>query len=260
MMAMMTLSEKDFQRGQKYVNSLNTLAALDDYMETLKSYGYGPEDFERLMGLVNDRRTQLAPGEAAFTEANKARFASYSYNLARLDPFKSTPRSADTDFFKDCAGRPPLIGNKNKWRERYTNAPLVYAAVVQANTALYEPGNDYLPAVFVIATDDAHRYDTEYLSELANKIYGLKNSADVPNDCRNLIATLRDDQSVFCWKIGTSIAGNADTWCFTHNMEQKYLPHQCIPPEKIVPFLLTDTALKDNVVVTVKQIPAKYFN
>lgn len=250
---MLALSEKDYQRGQKYIMSLPSTAALDDYVEMLKTFGYDPEDLEKLMELVDDRRVQLEPDEKAYAE-------SIAYRLDKLDSYMSTPRSSDSDFFKDCAGKPPLFGNKDKWRERYENAPLVYAAVVQANTALFNPGNDYLPAVFVIATDDAHRYDKDYLSELAKNIHALKNSAEVPDDCKNLIATLRNDKSIFCWKVGSSIAGGADAWCFTMNIEQKNLPNKCISPEKIVPLLLTDTELKDNVVATLKQIPAKYFD
>jgi len=54
------------------------------------------------------------------------------YNLDKLNSYKLLPRSTDSQFFKDFAGKPPFFG-KDKWSQKYASAPLLYAAVVQAN-------------------------------------------------------------------------------------------------------------------------------
>ena len=73
-----------------------------------------------------------------------------------------------------------------------------------------------------------------------------------------MIATLRDSQSIFCFKVGGSIAEGADAWCFTQNIDPTQLPHKCLSQEGIVPLLLTGT-VKENYSPSLKQIPAKYF-
>lgn len=130
---MKELSEKDYQRAKKGIAWLPNLSAVEDYEKQLKSWGY--EGNERLLALINERKAQLGAQE----EADAARRASYVYYLEKLDVCKAVPRSDASDFFKDCAGRPPLFG-KEKWKAKYAHAPIVYCAVVQANNALWEPG------------------------------------------------------------------------------------------------------------------------
>ena len=87
-------------------------------------------------------------------------------NLNKLAPYLQTPRDMSTSFFKAMAGSAPWLF-KDRWKRKYTEAPIVYAAVVQANTALWMPGNnDYYPAVFVFALDQKHIHDTEWLKQI----------------------------------------------------------------------------------------------
>lgn len=91
-------------------------------------------------------------------------------NLNKLAPYLQTPRDMSTSFFKAMAGSAPWLF-KDRWKRKYTEAPIVYAAVVQANTALWMPGNnDYYPAVFVFALDQKHIHDTEWLKQIAEEI------------------------------------------------------------------------------------------
>lgn len=180
---------------------------------------------------------------------------SASIHLEKLDAYKSVPRSADSQFFKDVAGKPPLFG-KDKWRSKFENAELVYAAVVQANSDLWSPGTEYLPAVIVYTSDSTLRYDTKWLTEMAEKISGLKNSREIPADCKEFIKTFKDDQSIFKFKVGTSITGNVDVWCETLNFEQSDLPNNCLPPNGILPFLLY---INGEDVMGPFEIPAKYY-
>lgn len=70
--------------------------------------------------------------------------------LDRLKPYLQTPRDMETPFFRAVAGNAPWLF-KDRWKKKYTESPVIYAAVVQANSALWRPGdNDYYPAVFVL--------------------------------------------------------------------------------------------------------------
>lgn len=179
--------------------------------------------------------------------------------LDKLAPYARTPRSMDTPFFKAVAGNPPLLF-KDRWRKKYTESPLIYAAVVQANTDLWMPGNnDYYPAVFVFALDENHIRDTEWLTEMASIIYDMKTTDRLPDDCRKLIETLRDDTSEFCFRIGRSVCGDADAWCATYKFDkQSALPRKALPSDGIVPFLLKSKPV-ENQFVDFKMIPSELY-
>lgn len=201
--------------------------------------------------------------EAAWAEADAAGAKVASENaidLSKLAPYIATPRDTGSAFLNDVLGTVLFGLGKAKKLQALSAAPLVYGAVVQANNALWRPGDAaYLPAVFVVALDPAHKNDTEWLSGTAKKIAELKDGADIPADMKKLIDTLRNDRSQFCFKIGASIAGGADAWCATFKFDsQAALPKGCLPNSGIVPFLLTEQP-RENQFIELKLIPAKYY-
>ena len=179
--------------------------------------------------------------------------------LDRLKPYLQTPRDMETPFFRAVAGNAPWLF-KDRWKKKYTESPVVYAAVVQANSALWRPGdNDYYPAVFVFALDKKHIHDVEWLSQMAEKISELSDSPTVPDDCRKLINTLRDSESEFCFRIGRSVSGDADAWCATYKFDkQSALPRKALPSDGIVPFLLKANPV-ENQFVDFKLIPSELY-
>ena len=179
--------------------------------------------------------------------------------LDRLKPYLQTPRDMETPFFRAVAGNSPWLF-KDRWKKKYTESPVIYAAVVQANSALWRPGdNDYYPAVFVFALDKKHIHDVEWLSQMAEKISELSDSPTVPDDCRKLINTLRDSQSEFCFRIGKSVSGDADAWCATYKFDkQSALPRKALPSDGIVPFLLKANPV-ENQFVDFKLIPSELY-
>ena len=56
--------------------------------------------------------------------------------LDRLKPYLQTPRDMETSFFRAVAGNAPWLF-KDRWKKKYTESPVIYAAVVQANSALW---------------------------------------------------------------------------------------------------------------------------
>ena len=180
-------------------------------------------------------------------------------NPNNLAPYLQSPRDMSTSFFKAMAGSAPWLF-KDRWKRKYTEAPIVYAAVVQANTALWMPGNnDYYPAVFVFALDQKHIHDTEWLKQIAEEINVLQDADQIPGDCRKLIQTLRDDTSEFCFRIGKSVCGDANAWCATYKFDkQTALPRKALPSDGIVPFLLKSAPV-ENQFVDFKLIPTEFY-
>lgn len=202
-------------------------------------------------------RRKKEANKIEFTEQRKA--TAVPTDLKKLESYCSVPRSVDSEFFKDVAGKAPFLG-KEKWRQKFANAPIVYGAIVQANTDLWLPGEgEMLPAVFVFALDDAHIHDVKWLSDVAEKINEMKEADNVPADCRKFIDVLRDNQSQFCFPLGESLAAGADVWCATYTFEkQSVLPGKRLPEDGIVPFLLKAKPKKD-FSVQFATIPGKYY-
>ena len=76
------------------------------------------------MSSVRGKQAEIAAQEeadgAAFAEQRKA--TAVPTDLNRLTPYRSTPRSTESGFFRDVAGKAPLFG-KDKWRGKFANAP-----------------------------------------------------------------------------------------------------------------------------------------
>jgi hypothetical protein len=201
---------------------------------------------------------QAANQALARKEARSAFEQAHPVNLDRLAPYINTPRDAGSEFVSDAVGR--VLFGKDKKCKAMAEVPLVYGAVVQANDALWDPGEgSFLPAVLVIATDAAYKNDIAWLKQTADAIGNLKRQGDIPPDMQKLIQALRSDTSSFCFKIGASIAGPADAWCATFKFEhQRDLPYKRIPQSGLLPFLLTEYP-RENQFIQLKPVPAKYY-
>lgn len=164
-------------------------AMTEEEIAEMEKKGY---DMSSVRGRQAEMDAQEEADKAAFGDRQKA--AAVPTDLNKLTPYRSTPRSTESCFFRDVAGKAPFFG-REKWREKYANAPMIYGAVVQANSDLWLPGTgEYLPAVFVFALDSPHIYDVEWLRSTAEKISEMKVSGAVPADCQEFIHILRDDQ------------------------------------------------------------------
>jgi hypothetical protein len=173
-------------------------------------------------------------------------------HLEKLEQYINVPRSADSSFIadsiKDGSGTIDgfiggLFGNA-KLKDALSKAPLIYGAVVQANSWLFEPGQDVFSvgAVFVFALDAEHIYNIEWLTETAAKISEIKRGGIIADDMKDLLVSLKDDLSHFCLKIGSSVAGDADAWCTVFTFKDtKVLPRTFLPANRIVPFFLKET-------------------
>jgi hypothetical protein len=210
--------------------------------------------------------------------------------LDKLEAYKKT-RQAEDAFVTDVAG---FNGLADKKKQQLELAPLAYGRVVQAHRSLFKPGKEGNRAgiVFLFALDDEHRYNQEWLAKTAGRILQMKESVDnqpkniwdtvcgmfdlekkaliahfmeakrlkcIPEDCRKFIGALRNDSSYFCFPLGQSLSDGADAWCATYTLDkQSNLPMSCIPPNRIIPFLLSEPP-KKNQFAAIQLIPPAYY-
>ena len=212
------------------------------------------EDMEAKGCDMTEYRAKYAEREEKKAAEIKRRLDAIDYSL--LDPYRNTPRDMESVFVKD------VISLNNIWsfnKEALADARIVYGAVVQAHHGLWTPGDyGHMAAVFVFALDEKHIYDVEWLLETAEKISEMKISANVPDDNMKFIAKLRDDKSMFGFKLGASLCGDADAWCTTYAFkEQAVLPDTYLPQNNILPFLLMKTP---EYLADLQLIPVKYYN
>lgn len=176
-------------------------------------------------------------------------------DLTKLNNYISGISDAESDIFKKVM---TLNEVSKKLGNRVQQSKLVYGSVVQAHSDLWKSSDfskDIKGAVVLIALDEKHKFDQQWLIETADKISEMKMSKNVPDDNKKFIKTLRDDQSIFCFKVGASIAGDADAWCTNINIyDQRNLPNSCLPPNGILPLLLLEGSEG-----YLMLIPAKYY-
>ena len=223
------------------------------------------------------------------------RRAADAIDFSMLDKHKRVPRSTDDDFANEVAKFNKLSDKK---KSKLEQALLVYGRVVQAHTSLFKPNpnnKDGGGIMFVYATDDAHRYDEEWLAKAASRISDMKATVTenkpkgflyamvrlfnleenffvssflkkqqlkaAPEDCRKLMSCVCNDRSSFCFKLPETLSDGAMAYCATYTLwDQNKLPMAHIPLNKIIPFLLTDQpqgygGLDD----AVQLIPPTYF-
>jgi len=78
------------------------------------------------------------------------------------------PRSFNTEpsFLADAA--------KQAYENLLKEGKLVWGSLVQANTAIFEPGADNLPATYIYSTEEYFKSNPSHLLEIANRIFNLK--------------------------------------------------------------------------------------
>lgn len=210
---------------------------IDDVgLENLKKQGY---DLDPVFAV----REKYYKDLAAYREATKP-----NVDFKKLDAYAMVPRDLGTPFVKSTVGSGPWLFGKTAWKERIANAPLVYAAIVQANSDLWMPGDeDMLPMVLVFSLNPQYVRNREWLTALAEKVYAIVDGEGTVAESAEAIRAIQEDQNYFCFPLGSDVTGeeNAQAWCATFMVEsRKKLPNTRLPEEKILPFLLEATPKK----------------
>jgi hypothetical protein len=223
------------------------------HLETYEKQGFDVSEFKEK--LLAEAKIQQAVREGKI--ASDDRSLVNPINLEKLAPYLKAPRDPGCELVRSITKW--LLFDKAKKVKELAEASLVYGAVVQAEHNLWKPGQCmYINAVFVYATDEAHKYDVVWLNRIAREILLLKKSNEVPQDMVQLVNTLREGKKVLRTRVGASVAGEAEAWCATHNTVTNGLPRQCLPTVGIVPFLLTPQ--KPDAAVIGELVPAKFYS
>ena len=200
------------------------LALTDEAIEKIKSEGQDVEILYKNREAARQRHAEKM---------------SNIVHLERLDEHKQTPRNPKSAFVKKGAK-----ASKNAMIE----SPLIYGAVVQAQSTLWEPFRNYNSGMVIAFTlDERYKYDTAYLTEMAQKISASKKEGFNEEDTKALRDNLANTRSVFCNKVGKSISGDVEVWCCTFFVKDtKLLPKMFLPNNGILPFLVTGELKEGN--------------
>jgi len=253
----MAISEKDMHYLRKYTD--RELNEYEKSLDDLESKGKNIQNYRDAVAIIRAERTPEARAQSsAAHQANKPKFV---YNLDKLAPYTKAPLDINTAFFKDTVGTGPfwlIFGGRDKWMTERSNGKVCYASVVQANHVFYKPGTESGFAVFLFTPDENYTFDKEWLTNMAEKLVELRDNDYTPQDCEEIVAKLRDENSSFYnLRVPNSITNGVEAYCNVMFIMTSNLPHNCLPTDEIVPYLLV---LRSNKQYEMYGIPAKYYN
>lgn len=223
---------------KKHMESLSI-----EQLEEMRDQGYDVEEYLQAVYKKQEEKDALY-------EANQI-------NVSKLDRYLSVPRDSDSEFFSEVAGKAPMLG-KDKWRNTYENAPIVYTGIVQASSALFAPGDATTGYVALVVLDRTRGYDIEWIDQKAREIHEVVYGANVPRDMRKIAEGIRSQKGYFTYKLPESINEGMDMWVTVNTVSQKMLPKTFIPKQRIIPCLLTED-LKENRMPNLSVIPSRFY-
>lgn len=250
----MAISEKDMHYLRKYTD--RELNEYEKSLDDLESKGKNIQDYRDALAIVRSERTPEA--RAAATAAREANIP--QLNLSKLDPYKKGPLDINSQFFKDTVGVSPIwvMFNKRKWLEKQTNANVIYMSIVQANEVLWSSKGENGFAVFLYTTDPTYQCDKDWLRAVTEKLTTARDSANVPADCKELVAKLRDpDSSIYDVRVPNSLTNGVEVFCTVMFVMTGDLLNKRLPPDGILPKLLVKENNNKNIF---KDIPIKYYS
>lgn len=175
-------------------------------------------------------------------------------DLTKLDPYKTTPRSTDSEFFKAVAGKAPWFGKKT-WLKSNTEGKIVYAGVVDIPAAARKPqkSHDTHQAVVIYAVDDKHAYDTEWLKGLTAILREMRDGKrPTPAGVAPLMDLIADESNWQEGNLPASVTGDAEVRYGKVIIDTNKLPNGYLPTDGIVPHLVWEAIIK--------QIPAQFYS
>jgi hypothetical protein len=108
----------------------------------------------------------------------------------------------------------------------FLQGKVVWAQIVQANSLLFSPGRDDLPALVIYAASDRSNLDPTLLSAIASKIFDLKGTQPTDPSLTKLADCLTDEYSrKFGVFVPSSFALNLPCELTTIYIARKHLPN-----------------------------------
>lgn len=148
----------------------------------------------------------------------------------------ATPRPL-TDELTTIKGKPFGLLRKavKTWEHEMANAPLVFAAVVQANSALFDPAEaTWAPAVLLYTTDPARIRDGEWLRQVADRCAALRERRTGDRREDGLGFLLNEEESTFDIEVPPTLTGGVTAKILTTYLSPGTLPGGAIPAHRIL--------------------------
>lgn len=171
----------------------------------------------------------------------------------KWDHLAATPRPL-TDELQKIRSKPFGFLRKavKKWEHEITNSPLVFAAVVQANSALFDAKTStWAPAVFLYTTDPTLARDGAWLRQVADRAFALKEHRTGDRREDALGALLADENSTIDLEVPPTLTGGVTARIRSTFVDPSTLPGGAIPEDR----LLVGLAFQDEVVL----LPGTYY-
>lgn len=157
----------------------------------------------------------------------------------RLEQLARTPRVLDETLTK-IRERPMFFMRAavQTWEREMRTAPLVFAYVVQAEPALFEPGDGGTGrAVLLHSQEPGYSRNAAWLDQLAERVRALRTLRTSDRELLELGMMLVDDHSEFSLPVPLSLTGLILAQLSSQPLNVALLPERCIPSDRVVPAL-----------------------
>ena len=229
----------------------------DERLDELEAQGYDVSEYRKA------KQNARSAKNAILEEIRNAH--ENCTNLTKLEPYMKTPRNIESEFFKAVAGKAPWFG-KDKWRRKYSEAPIVYRGVVAAQSELYKPsdkGEDAFYAVTIVAVDKAHQCNEEWMQRVIKQLQEMQaGKVDTPSDCAELVDMMDEVDNEGDWRtgmLGMSIAEGAEAYYRKDVFFRKNLPNGFLPTNGILPQVCTNIPVKESHLPLTDDIPVQFY-
>ena len=229
----------------------------DERLDELEAQGYDVSEYRKA------KQNARSAKNAILEEIRNAH--ENCTNLTKLEPYMKTPRDIESEFFKAVAGKAPWFG-KDKWRRKYSEAPIVYRGVVAAQSELYKPsdkGEDAFYAVTIVAVDKAHQCNEEWMQRVIKQLQDMQaGKVDTPSDCAELVDMMDEVDNEGDWRtgmLGMSIAEGAEAYYRKDVFFRKNLPNGFLPTNGILPQVCTNIPVKESHLPLTDDIPVQFY-
>ena len=229
----------------------------DERLDELEAQGYDVSEYRKA------KQNARSAKNAILEEIRNAH--ENCTNLTKLEPYMKTPRNIESEFFKAVAGKAPWFG-KDKWRRKYSEAPIVYRGVVAAQSELYKPsdkGEDAFYAITIVAVDKAHQCNEEWMQRVIKQLQDMQaGKVDTPSDCAELVDMMDEVDNDGDWRtgmLGMSIAEGAEAYYRKDVFFRKNLPNGFLPTNGILPQVCTNIPVKESHLPLTDDIPVQFY-
>lgn len=229
----------------------------DERLDELEAQGYDVSEYRKA------KQNARSAKNAILEEIRNAH--ENCTNLTKLEPYMKTPRNIESEFFKAVAGKAPWFG-KDKWRRKYSEAPIVYRGVVAAQSELYKPsdkGEDAFYAVTIVAVDKAHQCNEEWMQRVIKQLQDMQaGKVAIPSDCAELVDMMDEVDNEGDWRtgmLGMSIAEGAEAYYRKDVFFRKNLPNGFLPTNGILPQVCTNIPVKESHLPLTDNIPVQFY-